>query len=309
MRDRAALRMKERFEVYGVGQCCIDYVAAVDRYPSPDSKCEFRDMFVGGGGPVATALVALARWGLSCTFAGVCGDDRFGALIRKSLEDEGVDTRGLVARAGAESQFAFIVAEAVAGGRTVFWRRPTGAPPAAAEIDRALVQRAKVVHTDGLFIDASLAAAREARRSGGVVAVDAGSLREGMIDLARTSDFFIASEKFARELAGEDDPIGACRKMADLGPRVVGVTLGARGYVASFGGRTIERPAYDVDVVDTTGCGDVFHAGVTYGIVLGWEVEKSLDFAAWAAAQASTRLGGRDGIPNRADIAAEGWNG
>lgn len=294
------------FDVYGVGQCCVDYVAAVKDYPAPDTKCEVDEVFVGGGGPTATAMVALSRWGLKCAFAGVCGDDDFGALIRKELEDEGVDTCGLIIRKNAASQLSFIVAEAESARRTVFWRRPAGDPPSPGEIDRALARAVKVVHTDGLFIEASIAAAHEARRAGVTVAVDAGSLREGMIDLARTSDYFIASEKFAREISGGDDPLEACRKLAELGPRVVGVTLGSRGYVASFDGRTIERPAYPATVVDTTGCGDVFHAGVTYGIVRGWTVEKSLDFAAWAAAQTSTRLGGRNGIPTQEEIAAKG---
>jgi sugar/nucleoside kinase (ribokinase family) len=95
--------------------------------------------------------------------------------------------------------------------------------------------------------------------------------------------------------------------MAGLGPRVTGVTLGPKGYAASIDGRVIERPAVEVHAVDTTGCGDVFHAGVTYGIVRGWGVEKSLDFGAWAAAMSSARLGGREGIPDAKAIENEGW--
>ncbi|MBP2680967.1 MAG: ribokinase [Candidatus Krumholzibacteriota bacterium] len=290
---------REPIDVFGLGQCCLDYVARVRSYPPPDAKCEFSEMAMQGGGPVATALVALSRWGLSCAFAGVAGDDSFGAMIRTSLDEEGVDTRGLVIRAGCGSQFAFIVAEPGVGRRTVFWRRPTGHALQPDEVDVARIREARAFHTDGLFIDASLAAAREAKRAGVAVVVDAGSLRPGMLDLARESDYFVASEKFARELAGEDGPAEACRRLAGLGPRVVGVTLGARGYVASFGGEFIERPAYAADAVDTTGCGDVFHAGLTYGVAREWPVEQSLDFAAWAAARVSTRLGGREGIPSK----------
>jgi ribokinase len=290
---------REPIDVFGLGQCCLDYVALVHSYPPPDAKCEFSEMAIQGGGPVATALVALSRWGVSCAFAGVAGDDPFGVMIKKSLDEEGVDTQGLLVREGRGSQFAFIVAEPGVGRRTVFWRRSTGSAPQPEEIDFAVLRETKVFHTDGLFMDASLAAAREARRASVAVVVDAGSLRQGMLDLARESDYFIASEKFARELVGQDDPSGACRRMMELGPHVVGVTLGARGYVASFGGKVIERPAYEADAVDTTGCGDVFHAGVTYGVVQKWAVEKSLDFAAWAAARVSTRLGGREGIPSK----------
>jgi ribokinase len=159
-----------------------------------------------------------------------------------------------------------------------------------------------VVHTDGLFAEATLAACKAAKEAGVPVVVDAGSMREGMLELAGLSDYYLASETFANSLVGQGKPREACEKLAELGPRVVGVTLGHRGYVALVDGRVIERPAYDVDAIDTTGCGDVFHAGFTYGVVQGWDVEKSLDFGAWAAAMVSRKVGGRAGIPSRAEV-------
>ena len=298
---------QKRFQVYGLGQCCLDYIGKVDSYPPPDVKCEFRDMVIQGGGPVATALVALAKWKVSCTFAGVIGDDQFGDIIKATLEDEKVDTAGLVVRQGSESQFAFILAEPGVGRRTIFWRRPTGSPPSPQELDYSTIRKAAVFHTDGLFTEASLAAAKAAKEAGVKVVVDAGSLREGMLDLAQLSDYFLASETFSDGLVGEGRPLDACRKLAEYGPSVVGVTLGARGYVALAGNRIIERPAYQVDSVDTTGCGDVFHAGFTYGLIKGWRVDKCLDFGAWAAAEVSLELGGRAGIPPIAQISNEGW--
>ena len=121
------------------------------------------------------------------------------------------------------------------------------------------------------------------------------------------SDYFIASEPFARALVGENNPVEACRKVAHLGPRVVGVTLGSKGYVAWVEGRIIERPAHPVEAVDTTGCGDVFHAGFIYGLIQGWDTERSLDFAAWSAAMVSRKMGGRSGIPTLREIAEQGY--
>ena len=288
---------KPSFHVFGLGQCCLDYLTTVDEYPPSNTKCEFSELVVQGGGPVATAMVALTRWGLSCAVAGVVGDDEFGPPIVKSLVDEGIDTRGIVVRSGGSSQFAFITAEPGEGRRTVFWRRPTGAVLRPGEVALDAVRRAKLFYTDGLLIDASLEAACAARDAGVPVMVDAGSLRDGMLDLARVSDFFLASEKFARQFAGDDPPSTTCRKIAVLGPRVTGVTLGDRGYVALEGETIIERPAYEVEAVDTTGCGDVFHAGFAFGVVRGWDVVRSLDFGAWTAAMVSTQLGGRNGIP------------
>lgn len=289
--------------MYGMGQCCLDYIGKVPAYPLADSKCEFSDMVVQGGGPVATALVALARWGVSCAFSGVVGDDPFGPMIRQSLDDEGIDTSGLLVRKGFDSQFAFVAAEPGIGRRTIFWRRPTGAPLIPEELDYGRIRGARVLHTDGIFPEATLAACKAAKAAGVHVVVDAGSLREGMLDIARCSDFFIASATFAEAFVGEDKPLDACYMLAELGPAVVGITLGPEGYIALDKGRVIRGPAYPVAAVDTTGCGDVFHAGFIYGLLENWSVGKSLDFAAWTAAKVSLKIGGRAGIPMLED-----WN-
>ncbi len=299
-------KTEPRVQVYGLGQCSLDYISKVDVYPLPDVKCEFREIVIQGGGPVATALVALARWGLSCAFAGVIGDDLFGKMIQASLDEEGIDTRGLVVREGFASQFAFVVAEPGVGRRTIFWRRPTGSPPRPEEIDFRLLQSANVLHTDGQFREAALAACMAARRAGVQVVVDADSFEDGMLDLARVSDCFIASEAFAEAFLGNNNPKKACRKLAELGPRVVGVTLGSKGYVALAEGRLIQRPAYPVMAIDTTGCGDVFHAGFIYGLIQGWDLEKSFDLAAWSAAMVSQKMGGRSGIPSLRQLRERG---
>jgi ribokinase len=287
-------------DVYGLGQCSLDFLAPVDAYPAADTKCEFAGLTVQGGGPVATALVALARWGMACAYAGVVGDDAYGADIRAGLSEEGIDTAGMVTRAGSRSQFAFIAAEKTGGRRTIFWQRPTGPGLAAGDVDTAAIGRARVFHTDGLYVDAALAGCRAARDAGATVVLDAGTLREGVLAVAALSDCCIVSEAFARQLAGADDPEAACRRLARLGPSMVGVTLGEKGYAALWQGRFFKKPALAVAAVDTTGCGDVFHAGVIYGLISGWPYDRALAFAAWAAAMAATRLGGRDGIPEAA---------
>ena len=281
-------------DVYGLGQCVVDRLGFVDAYPQPDEKCEFTDMRIECGGPVATALVALARWGRRCSLAGIVGDDDEGRRIAADLDTEGVEHSQLLVRAGSQTQYAFVAVERGSGRRMIFWQRPTGAPPEPDEVDGS---GARVFLTDGLFPDASVALAERAER----VVVDAGTLRDGTRALVPLADVFVASESFARAYVGADDPKGACRRMREDGAKVAGVTLGERGYVASFEDTLIERPAYPVDAVDTTGCGDLFHAGIVEGVLEGWTWERTFDFAAWAAAQAATRLGGRVGIPARSD--------
>ena len=284
-------------DVYGLGQCCLDLLVRTERYPPPDVKCEVFDLTRQGGGPVATALVALSRWGARCAIAGVVGNDPIGDEIRASMVSENVDAHNVLVRPDCESQLAFVIAEPGTGRRTIFWRQPTGEPPSPEEVIVERLLGARVFHTDGLFPEASIAAARVARNAGIEISVDAGSLRDGMIELASLADHFLASGTFAQAYAPGASAIDVCHRLAELGPRVVGVTQGERGYAAVADGIEIERPAYSVDAVDTTGCGDVFHAGYLFGLLNGWEVAQRFDFAAWAASRVATELGGRTGIP------------
>jgi sulfofructose kinase len=288
---------KQKFDIFGIGQCAWDYIGQIDAYPKADSKTEIPFLIMQGGGPVATALVALKRWGFSCSFCGVIGDDLFGRQIISSLDEENVNTDSIIIRNGFDSQLAFIVAEKNGGRRTIFWRRPTGEAAKEEELDDQRIRDARLLHTDGLFPEASIAAARIARETGIPVIVDAGTLREGMLELARYSDYYIVSETFAKALTGNSNSHQACKSLQKLGPRVVGVTLGDKGYLILSQDNWIEGSAYKVKSIDTTGCGDIFHAGISYGVLHNWPLKKMCDFAAWAAAQVSTRLGGRDGIP------------
>jgi len=286
-----------RTDVYGLGQCALDFLGIIHNYPSPDSKCEFTNLVVQGGGPIATALVALTRWGLSCAFSGLLGDDEYGRKILKSLQAENVDTSRVIIREECDSQVAFAMAEPGTGQRTIFWRRPTGMDLAPEEIDRDLIQTTGIFHTDGIFPEASLAACQIAKANAVPVSVDAGSMRPGMLEIARHADYFLASETFARDFAPGADPEDVCHRLAGFGPGVVCVTQGDQGYVALYQNKIIKNPAYPVKTVDTTGCGDLFHAGFIYGITQKWDIEMCFDFGAWAAAMVSRYLGGRKGIP------------
>jgi ribokinase len=290
----------ERVEVFGLGQCSVDRLGFVSRYPEPDEKAEFTGLTTQCGGPVATALVALARWGRQCAMGGIVGDDAAGIRIRTDLVQEGVDASRLLSRAGSLSQYAFIAVERDSGRRMIFWQRPTGGPPGP---DELAPPACDIFLSDGIYPEADLACARAADR----VVVDAGTLREGTRALLDVADVFVASESFARAFAGADDPRGACRKMREHGVRVAGVTLGARGYVAQFGEEPIERPAHAVDAVDTTGCGDAFHAGLVEGMLRGWDWPRSFDLAAWVAARCATALGGRAGLPDARAYPGEGY--
>lgn len=290
-------------KVTGIGQCSLDYLALVDSYPNADTKEEILEWQEQGGGPVATALVALSRLGVKCSFHGVVGDEDAGVKIRRSLAEEGVDASGLVTRRASSSQVAFIAIEKETGRRTIFWKRPTGVPLRGGELDAGFLDDCGMLLVDGLMAEVSLYGAEQAQKRSVPVMLDAGRMRPGMIELARLSDYVVGSEEFARDLGWEPTPETLFGEREKLGVKVLTITLGGRGSVTvSSQGKYFITPAFRIGAVDTTGAGDVFHGGYIYGLLRGWGLGETLTFASAFAALKCAKVGGRAGIPKLDEV-------
>jgi ribokinase len=156
---------------------------------------------------------------------------------------------------------------------------------------------------DGLMQDVSLAAARRAKELRVPVMIDAGRLREGMLDIAELCDYRVASEEFAKDI-GYDGDIGRFREIIQKnGFGITTITLGKKGSVTFCGREIIAVPAYDVEEVDTTGAGDVFHGGYIFGILKRWNIISTVRFASAMAAIKCRKVGGRAGIPSLEEVA------
>ncbi len=288
--------------VTGIGQCSYDYLAVVDAFPAVDTKKEVLRLEEQGGGPVATALVTLSRLGIETGFHGIIGDDEDGVKIRQSLVDERIDVSGLKQRPGAASQRAFIVIEQSRGKRTIFWKRPSGAVLLPEELPATFLDNTNFLLLDGLMPEVSLFAAQKARNAGVPVMLDAGRVREGMLELAVLCDYVVASEEFAKDLGWDDDAGVLQREIQSRGYGVTTITLGERGSITVAGSDIITMPAFPIEAVDTTGAGDVFHGGYVYGILRGWPLPDTIRFASAAAAMKCRHIGGRSGIPGSDDV-------
>ncbi|MEJ2470989.1 MAG: PfkB family carbohydrate kinase [Desulfuromonadales bacterium] len=288
-------------EVIGLGQCSLDFLGQLDAYPGLDEKTEMSSLLTQGGGPVATALVTLARLGVAVAMIGAVGRDDFGRRIRAELLAEKVDCRYLREQTGAVSQVAFIAVDA-AGHRNIFWHRSS----AVIEIPDSLpeiLSAARILHLDGLDVPAAVAAAETARQLKIVTVLDAGALRPGIDRLLPLIDHLVVSERFARQAIGSHDPLAALIHLCGPETKAVTVTCGRAGcYTMEATGASFHQPAFPVAAVDTTGCGDVFHGGYIYGLLQGWPLPETVRFAAAVAALKTRALGGRTAIPSLPDV-------
>lgn len=292
-----------KFDVIGVGYSAVDYFGIVEDYPPPaDVKMPMAQFTKQGGGPVATALVALARLGARTAFVGKMGDDEFGNFMKTELKKENVDISQVVTEPGASSQFAFIIVDNATGKRTILWSQSDVSPLRESEIHRDFITSAKILHLDGLQMEAALVSARWCKESGVTVVLDGDTIRPGIQELLTLTDVLITSHAFAVQFTGENDINKAIQKMRLLGPKIVGVTLGTEGSVISWEDNIIRKPAFKVKAVDTTGAGDVFHGAFIYGLLKDWTIEKTAEFASAVAAMKCQKLGGRSGIPSLDEV-------
>jgi ribokinase len=297
--------------VAGFGQCSMDFIGVAEGFPGEDQKWETLPWETQGGGPAATAMVALSRFGVSTRFMGVVSDDPAGKLIREGFRAEGVDASFVIERPGGSSQQAFILANRRSGTRTIFWARPSVAPIRPDEITDEITGRflegASMLLVDGLMTQSAAVAAMRAKGMKIPVMFDAGSIREEAreptLELAALCDYVVCSEVFSSALTGgrhggrHEETL---EKLIEMGAKAAAVTLGKGGSLnVSRDDRVIfHQPAFGVDAVDTTGAGDVFHAGYVYGLINGWTLKDTARFASAVAAMKCRVPGGRAGIPS-----------
>ncbi|MDA1000767.1 MAG: PfkB family carbohydrate kinase [bacterium] len=295
------MAQKIRFDAVGIGLNSVDLLCRVDQFPAFNTKGPLQEVTRQGGGQAATAMAALSRLGLRTAFIGAVGDDAEGAFSRESLDEEGVNTEGMVVQPGRASQFAVIIVasgEAVAarGARTIMWRREVMLSPG--DVSEGIVRAGRILHLDGHSMEAEIQAARWARESGIPVSLDAERVLPGMEKLVGLTDYLVAAEDFPSLFTGEEEPEAALRRIHALGPRVAAMTRGSAGALAFDGALFYDSPGFEVDAVDTTGAGDAFHAGFLFGVLQDYGLERTLRFANAVAAMNCRRLGGRAGLPD-----------
>ncbi len=292
-------------DVVGLGYAGWDYLGIVSHPPVFDADTMTLAGFARcGGGPVATALVTLARLGAQVGYLGVLGDDESGRHALADLRREGVDTSRVVVRTGARSHTCLVLVEAGTGRRSILCDRGTLGEMALTEADRCYIAGARFLHLDGQFMAAAMAAARWAREAGARVSFDANRPRPRLDELLPLVDVLVTSTSFPTAFTGHGDLARAMWALRALGPDTIVVTLGAKGCVYLEDDRPVRAPAFAVQVVDTTGAGDAFHGAFLFGLLQGWQAGEAAHFANAVAALNCQALGGRGGLPTLAEALA-----
>jgi sugar/nucleoside kinase (ribokinase family) len=294
-----------RFDVLGLGIVTVDDVLLLPNFPEPDSKlrvdCSLRSI----GGLTGAALVTAARLGGRCGYAGCLGDDSLSSYLREKLASEGIDLAALDPVRRVPPIHSTILVDAHTGSRTILFELPEPIEFGGDWPHESVIRDARVLFIDHYDADRTIRAARIARDAKIPIVADL-ERSDGprFQELLSLSDHLILGAGFARAISGCDELPQAIRRLWSESREIIIITEGARGCLVADNPNAAPQqiPAFEVPVVDTTGCGDVFHGAYAVALAWDWLLRSRIRFASAAAALRATTFGGEAGIPRRADV-------
>ena len=290
-------------DVLAAGVNVVDMFVRLPEHLSHGEKHEVYEMVVQGGGPAATAACALASLGWRAGFVTRLGENAFSVIARENLKKYGILPDFFIPDAAASPVVAIVQADPRTGERTILYTRKDYHLLKAADIPVEAVRRARIVVVDGYEPEAALAMLDAASKAGcrSVLDVESGD-RETSIELLKRSTDCILPLAAARALTGEEAPEVVLHHMARWTNGQLIITDGTRGSWALTPEGVLHQPAFAVDAVDTTGCGDAFHGAYAAALLDGLPLRLRMEFAAWVGAQVALKLGGRTNLPTQESL-------
>ena len=296
------------YDILGLGMSMMDTIQRIEEFPVTTGVTEVSESALMGGGPVPTALCSAARLGASAAILDRVGDDWRGELIQRDYEKFGVDTRFLELQAGRTSSLGIVLVRERDGERHIVFQRGNFDELVPEELPMELLKQCRFLHLNGRHWPAALKAAELVKEAGGVTSFDGGAHRyeEKFEPLLEMIDLLIVARDFACRLAKSEDHEEQLKQLLRRGGEIVGITDGVRGsWFQTRGGEVFHQPAFCVPhVVDTTGCGDVFHGAFLFSRSRGDSWSSCARFASAAAAINATGLGGRGHLATYEEVEA-----
>lgn len=303
----------KKYDLVSVGHALVDIRIVVERFPGPDEEAVVLDQAWGAGGSAVNVAIDGSRLGLRTGIVTKIGFDSFGRIIVDELLREGVDIAGLRVSSVGRTGFTIVVINK-SGEILMYSYKGVAENLEPDDVAEDIVASAKYVHIASLRVDTTLRAMEIARKAGAKVLWDPGRVlcSKGLKELERVIEQAHIVSLNSREAAiltgtTPDNYVEAAKVIKSMGPELVVVKLGSRGVYLL--GEEIEEhiPAVRVDrVVDTTGAGDAFAAGLIAGLSRGYPSRKAALYANAVAALKIRKLGSHE-APTHSEVIQYLW--
>jgi sugar/nucleoside kinase (ribokinase family) len=281
----------------GIGAATLDDLWVVTDFSDHECVKQAHDHLFMGGGPVATALCVLACLGHAVALVDVCGDDATGDSIVADLEKHGVSTTMIRREAGARSARAVVLVRSGDGARQIVFQPSSAGEPVIDGAMKRKIRWARLLHLNGRHESTAREAVKVAQEAGVMISFDggAGRYRDSIRDLVEASQVVIVSRDFAQQMTGKVEMKELMECLFQPPAQVVVITDGMHGsHAMCADGRLHHQPAFEaIPLLDTTGCGDVYHGAFLHGWLSGWNLPECARFAARLAAKNAEGFGGR----------------
>ena len=290
------------FDLSAVGFVVLDTLCAHADAMPPRGGATFVDqMTMTVAGTAGATALDCAMLGLKVRVATEMGRDPMGDWLVSAMQAKGIDT-SLVSRNDTVQSPMSMLPIAPDGARSAFFVPGTSNTFTLDDDGIEAACDARIVHLGGTGLlagfdgERSLALLKRAKELGRTTVFDLILANDETIRLVQPLlphiDYFVPSIEEARAMAGGGTPAEVAAWFKAHGVRNAVITLEGDGvWVDPEGGEAFQLPAHSIDVVDTTGCGDSFTAGVITGIAMGWDIRQTARFANTVAAHVAQGLG------------------
>ena len=285
--------------ILSAGVAVMDIIMQVDEMPREPTKYRTNEAMIVGGGCAANAAVAIARLGGDSALVSRLGKDMIGDSIVRDLQKEGVNCDRMLQYEGFRSSFSSIYIDQAGERQIVNFRDDNLPNEASALIDQEVSYDAYLADTR--WSEGAVALMQTAQRLQKPAVLDAEAPFHDLAQAFDNASHIFFSAPGLRELSGSSELTTALRKVDQQYRAMVGVTDGSEGVYWINESQLFHLPAVPVKVVDTLGAGDVWHGAFTLALGENMGIDDAICFASAAASLKCTRLGGREGIPSRAE--------
>ncbi len=293
-------------DVVAIGLNVVDVLVALPKNIVHGEKHEVSELLVQGGAPAGTAACGLAALGWRVGFLARFGPDALSRLAHAELVDRGVSDALFLQDSEHQPAVAVVEIDADTGERTVYYNLRKYRSLRASDVPRPAIESARLLLVDGYETQAALAALQVAHSTGckSVLDVEAGdpkTLRE-MIALGTDTIMPLTA---ARALSECRELKPALETLKTWTSGTIIVTDGRRGSWAITSSGILHQPAFAVPAIDTTGCGDSYHAAYACALLDALDLDQRMEFASFVASRVAMVVGGRTGLPTRQSLAAD----
>jgi sugar/nucleoside kinase (ribokinase family) len=286
-----------------LGQSAYDITLPLDHYPIENKKVRVEGKVECGGGSASNCAFLLSKWGMETYFAGVVGNDFYGNQIINEYKSVGVNTKYLQVSDEYSTTSSYIIANTTTGTRTILTSRNSNIKMDFVDID----DNFDYILFDGYEKDFAMELIK--KNPNAVTILDAGSMKEATVELAKVVDYVVCSHDFAEDYSGVkidyDDFSSIVEAYQELKKKLDGnviITLESLGCFTCIKGLYKIIPSIKVKAVDSTGAGDIFHGAFVYSLANGFDIEKAMRFSNITGALSVAKIGSRLSIPELDEV-------